>query len=671
MTLHIANTDNVSDDATLELDRAFIATTAVIGGTTYLFAAGNTDDGVSVFAVSAGGGLTNVDNVDDADDAALELDGAIRATTTVIGGTTYLFVAGFDDNGVSVFSVAADGTLTNVDNVTDGGVLELSGATGVTTAVIAGTTYLFAAGQIDDGVSVFSVAADGALTNVANVSDDATLQLDGATDVTTAVIGGTTYLFVTGQFDSGVSVFSVAADGALTNVANVTNDATLELASARGVTTAVVGGTTYLFVAGNIDNGVSVFAVAADGTLTNVDNVDDSDDPALELEGAFGVTTTVIGGITYLFVTGANDNGVSVFSVAADGTLTSVANISDGATLELAAAGGMATAAVGGVSHLFATGINDDGVSVFSLAGNVPLLGDVLWQHSDGTVATAGHELPAVSANFQIRGTGDFDGDGDADIVWQHEQGLVVTWEMENGDLLATHSLAQVSNSFRIAETGDFDNDGDADILWRHDQGAVVIWEMEDGALVTNHNLPAVSNSFQVAGTGDFDADGDADILWRHSSGLVVIWEMENAALVTNHNLPVVSNSFQVAGVGDFDQDGDADILWRHTSGVNVIWEMEDGAFITNHNLPQVSNSFHVAGVEDFDSDGDADIVWRHQEGQVVTWTMENNAFVQPRTSASCRTAGRSGEPANSTWCSVRYRARRGSDFLNTATTRT
>jgi hypothetical protein len=38
--------------------------------------------------------------------------------------------------------------------------------------------------------------------------------------------------------------------------------------------------------------------------------------------------------------------------------------------------------------------------------------------------------------------------------------------------------------------TGDFDGDGDADILWRHDEGQTVIWEMEDGAFVTNHNLP-------------------------------------------------------------------------------------------------------------------------------------------------------------------------------------
>ena len=627
MALHIANTDNVTDSGALELEGAGDVTTAVVAGTTYLFVASSGDNGVSVFAVEAGGTLVNVDNV--ADDATLELAGAAGVTTAVIAGTTYLFVTGRNDDGVSVFSVAADGTLTNVTNVTDGGTRELDGASGITTVVVEGNTNLAVAGSLDNGVTMFSVGAGGTLTNVDNFPDGLAAPLDGAIRMTTSAIAGTDriYMFVTSINDDAVAAFIVDPDGTLTYDGGASDNATLELDVAAAVTAAVIAGTTYLFVAGHGDDGVSVFSVHHEGALTNVDNV--TDDATLLLNSPIGLTTAVIGGVTYLFVTTNFDNSITVFSVAANGTLTNVTTLSDNATLELNSAGNPTTAVVDGVTYLFVPGQSDNGVSVFSLAGSVPLLGDVLWQHSDGTVATAGHEFPAVPPTFQIRGTGDFDGDGDVDIVWQHEQGLVVTWEMENGDLLATHSLAQVSNSFHIAETGDFDNDGDADILWRHDQGAVVIWEMENGALVTNHNLPAVSNSFQVAGTGDFDSDGDADILWRHSSGLVVIWEIEDAALVTNRNLPVVSNSFQVAEVGDFDRDGDADILWRHTSGVNVIWEMEGGAFVTNHNLPQVSNSFQVAGTEDFDSDGDADIVWRHQEGQVVTWTMENNALVQ------------------------------------------
>jgi hypothetical protein len=48
-------------------------------------------------------------------------------------------------------------------------------------------------------------------------------------------------------------------------------------------------------------------------------------------------------------------------------------------------------------------------------------------------------------------------------------------------------------------------SDGDADILWRHDQGTLVTWEMEDGALAQTANLGVVPNGWQIRGTGEFD----------------------------------------------------------------------------------------------------------------------------------------------------------------------
>jgi 6-phosphogluconolactonase (cycloisomerase 2 family) len=625
MALHLTNTDNITDDPTLELGHPFGLATAVVAGVTYLFVTGNVDDGVSVFSVASDGTLTNVDNVTDG--GALELFHPWGVRTAVVSGNAYLFVAGFTDSGVSVFSIAADGTLTNVHNVTDDPTLELLGAAQMTTAVVGGVTYLFVTGNSDNGLSVFSVAADGTLTNVDNVTDDATLRLFAATAVTAAVVGGTTYLFVAGSADFGVSVFSVAADGTLTNVDNAVDFGPLQLNQPVGLATTVVGGTTYLLVTGSLDSGVSVFSVAANGFLTNVENIVDGG--ARQLFAARGATATVLDGTSYLFVAGAADSGVSAFSVAAGGTLANESNVADDATLELLAARAVATAVAGGTNYLFVAGELDDGVSVFSLDGSVPLLGDVLWQHGDGTVATATHEFPAVPAPYQISGTGDFDGDGDSDILWRHEEGFVVTWELQGGHLLATRSLPQASTSFHIAGTGDFDDDGDADILWRHDGGETVIWEMEAGAFAANHNLGVVPTSFRIAGTGDFDGDGDADILWRHDEGQPVIWEIEAAGLVMNHNLPLVSTSFQIAGTGDFDGDGDDDILWRGNAGAVVIWEMQDGEFVTNHNLPSASTSFQIAGNEDFDSDGDADILWRHAQGQVVTWEIEDASLVQ------------------------------------------
>jgi 6-phosphogluconolactonase (cycloisomerase 2 family) len=627
MALHLTNTDNVTDDATLNLDDASGVATAIVGGTTYLFATGGIDGGVSVFAAAADGTLTNVHNV--SDDATLELDGAAGVTTAVIGGATYLFVTGLLDDGVSVFSVAADGTLTNVDNVTDDATLELRGAIGATAALIGGNTFLFVTGLFDDGMSVFSVAADGTLTNVDNVPDDATLELDAPRTVTTAVVGGNTYVFVPGAIDDGISVFAAAADGTLTNVDIVPDDATLELDGAVGVTTAVVGDVTYLFVSGGEDDGVSVFSVAGDGTLTNVDNV--TDDATLGLDGAGFMTTAVLGGTTYLLVGAFSDDAVTVFRVAADGTLLHEDTIRDSAARELDAVTGVTTALIGGNTHLFAAGQFDDGVSVFSLDGAVPLLGDVLWRHLDGTVAIAAQELPGVPNNWQIEGTGDFDADGDGDILWRHVDGLVVTWEMENGQFFTNHNIAFASIGWEIQGLGDFDGDGDSDVIWRHNEGQVVTWEMENNLYVVNHNIAFASTGWSIDGTGDFDGDGDSDIIWRHQDGAVVTWEMEDGEYVQNHNIAFAATTWQINGTGDFDGDGDADILWRHDEGAVVFWEMQGGDFVTSHSLPGVATTWQIRGSEDFDSDGDADILWRHDLGQVVTWEMENGGLLQTR----------------------------------------
>ena len=89
------------------------------------------------------------------DDGLLELDNPVGMSIAVLGGTTYLFVVGADDDGLSVFSVAANGALTNVANVTDAGDFELDRPIGVTTVVVNGQIHVIVASNFDDGVSTF------------------------------------------------------------------------------------------------------------------------------------------------------------------------------------------------------------------------------------------------------------------------------------------------------------------------------------------------------------------------------------------------------------------------------------------------------------------------------------------------------------------------------------
>jgi subtilisin-like proprotein convertase family protein len=254
-------------------------------------------------------------------------------------------------------------------------------------------------------------------------------------------------------------------------------------------------------------------------------------------------------------------------------------------------------------------------------------LSNVLWRHTNGTVSAGYRDLAQVGDIWQIAGTGDFDGDGDSDILWRHRDGPVVTWEMEDGQHDANHSIAYAPNGWEIVGAGDFDADGDSDILWRHREGAVVTWEMEDGQYVSNHNIAYASPGWRIEGMGDFDADGDSDIIWRHREGAVVTWEMEDGGYVTNHNVAYASVGWQIEGTTDIDGDGDSDILWRHNQGAVVAWEMEDDAYVSNRNIAVAPTSWQIEGTGDFNGDGTGDILWRHENGTVVTWEMVDGDF--------------------------------------------
>ena len=74
-------------------------------------------------------------------------------------------------------------------------------------------------------------------------------------------------------------------------------------------------------------------------------------------------------------------------------------------------------------------------------------------------------------------------------------------WEMEGGAFVVNHNLPQVSTNFQIAGTEDFDSDGDADIVWRHDEGLLVTWEIETNAIAQVQNFGVVPNAWQIQGT--------------------------------------------------------------------------------------------------------------------------------------------------------------------------
>ena len=85
---------------------------------------------------------------------------------------------------------------------------------------------------------------------------------------------------------------------------------------------------------------------------------------------------------------------------------------------------------------------------------------------------------------------------------------------------------------------GDFDANGQPDLLWRNEaSGENVVWLMKETALVRGELTdPAALTDvrWKVVGTPDFNGDRQTDILWRHEvTGQNMVWYMEGTKLAS------------------------------------------------------------------------------------------------------------------------------------------
>ena len=277
---------------------------------------------------------------------------------------------------------------------------------------------------------------------------------------------------------------------------------------------------------------------------------------------------------------------------------------------------------------------------------------DILWRNEDGRLtnwlgtATGGfadnvtNALNSVAVDWHIAGTGDFNGDGRDDILWRNDDGRMTDWlGTANGGFTdnAANAYNSVAVDWQVAGTGDFNGDGRDDILWRNQDGRLTDWlGTESGGFSSNavNALTHVATNWHIAGVGDFNGDGRDDVLWRSDDGRITDWLGTTSGGFTDNvvnALNAVALDWNIAGIGDFNGDGRDDILWRNDDGRITDWlGNANGGFAPNasNSLNNVSLDWQVADIGDFNGDGRDDILWRNNDGRLTDWLgMANGGF--------------------------------------------
>jgi len=142
---------------------------------------------------------------------------------------------------------------------------------------------------------------------------------------------------------------------------------------------------------------------------------------------------------------------------------------------------------------------------------------------------------------WQVAGVGDFDGDGKADILWRNNTtGANYIYPMDGTAIKSSEGYVRTvaDMAWQVKGVGDFDGDGKADILWRNTAtGENYLYPM-DGTTIkpTEAYIRTVVNlAWDIAAVADYDGDGRPDILWRNSStGENYIYPMDGSTIKPN-----------------------------------------------------------------------------------------------------------------------------------------
>ena len=272
-----------------------------------------------------------------------------------------------------------------------------------------------------------------------------------------------------------------------------------------------------------------------------------------------------------------------------------------------------------------------------------------VWNLNGKAVTTSGYVGWAPGPDWQVKGVADFNGDGYGDMLLQNSKdSSCYVWEMNGLGFASGKSYGFVGwtpgADWQVKGTGDFNGDGKSDILLQNaSTGACYVWEMNGLDFASARSYGYVGwtpgAEWEAKGTGDFNGDGKSDILLQNSKdGSCFVWEMDGLGFAGAKSYGFVGwvpgADWQVKGIGNFNGDAYSDILLQNRKdGACYIWEMKDLGFVETQSYGFVGWTpgveWQVKGTGDFNGDGKSDILLQSsKDGSGYVWEINGKMLV-------------------------------------------
>jgi hypothetical protein len=230
---------------------------------------------------------------------------------------------------------------------------------------------------------------------------------------------------------------------------------------------------------------------------------------------------------------------------------------------------------------------------------------------------------------------GDFDSDEQPDLIFQNAEGYLAAWMLDDSRMTSSSLFTPSAPSdpgYRVASSGDFNGDGSEDLLFQHENGDLAVWYLkglsQSGGEWLNPLNPG-DKLWRAVASVDLDRDGSIDVLFQHSDGTLAVWFM-NGTRLRSASLVQPSQpggDWRLVGTDDFNSDAKNDLLFQKGDGSLAVWYM-DGIRMTSASLLTPSSpgirDWRVASVADRNGDGHPDLLFQNEaSGSLAIWHME------------------------------------------------